>query len=55
MLRERVQAEALRTYLFAFGLHYASLSLDQLATSFQLPEKKVRTLVVLTFTCGTSS
>lgn len=42
MLRERVQTEALRTYLFAYGLHYASVSQDQLAASFQLPDKKVR-------------
>ncbi len=41
MLRERVQTEALRTYLFAYGLHYASVSLDQVATSFQLHDKKV--------------
>ena len=41
MLRERVQTEALRTYLFAYGLHYASVSQDQLAASFQLPDKKV--------------
>jgi hypothetical protein len=41
MLRERVQTEALRTYLFAYGLHYASVSQDQLATSFQLPDTKV--------------
>ena len=42
MLRERVQTEALRTYLFAYGLHYASVSQDQLAASFQLPDKKAR-------------
>lgn len=41
MLRERVQTEALRTYLFAYGLHYASVSLDQVAATFQLPDKKV--------------
>ena len=41
MLRERVQTEALRTYLFAYGLHYSSVSQDQLAASFQLPDKKV--------------
>lgn len=51
MLRERVQTEALRTYLFAYGLHYTSMSLDQLADSFQLPDKKVR-LPVLVALCS---
>lgn len=41
MLKHRVQSEALRSYLFAFGLHYSSISLDQLAAIFQQPPKKV--------------
>lgn len=41
MLKERVQTEALRTYLFANGLHYSSVSLAQLSATFQLPSKKV--------------
>ena len=41
MLKAHVKTEALRTYLFAFGLHYSSVSLDQLETTFQLPAKKV--------------
>ena len=41
MLKEKLQQEGLRTYLFAYGAYYKSLSHSQLASMFQLPEKKV--------------
>mmetsp|Transcript_33430 Transcript_33430/g.84725 ORF Transcript_33430/g.84725 Transcript_33430/m.84725 type:complete len:947 (-) Transcript_33430:272-3112(-) len=45
MVRGKLQAEALRTYLFIFASQYSSLSLDQLCTMFDLPEKKVYSIV----------
>jgi hypothetical protein len=40
MLRGKVQEEAVRTYLLTYAQQYASLSLDTLAASFQLPDKQ---------------
>jgi hypothetical protein len=41
MLKSKLQEEGLRTYLLAYGSHYHSLSHDQLAHMFDLPDKKV--------------
>lgn len=41
MLKSKLQQEGLRTYLFAYGAYYKSLSHSQLATMFELPERKV--------------
>eukprot|EP00873_Tetraselmis_striata_P013074 jgi/Tetstr1/433338/TSEL_022624.t1 len=45
LLRERVKEEALRTYLFTYSAQYASLCMDQLCATFDLPEKKVHGVV----------
>lgn len=44
MMKEKLQQEGLRTYLFAYGAYYKSLSHSQLASMFQLPEKTVSSL-----------
>lgn len=41
MLKSKLQEEGLRTYLLAYGSYYHSLSHDQLAQMFDLPDKKV--------------
>ncbi|WFD36449.1 Translation initiation factor 3 subunit c [Malassezia cuniculi] len=45
MLAHRIQEEGLRTYLFSFAAHYDSLSLAHLATTFELEEDAVRSIV----------
>lgn len=45
MLQERVKTESVRTYLFAYGLHYSSVSLGQLSVAFQLPSIQIHSVV----------
>eukprot|EP00193_Tetraselmis_chui_P013756 CAMPEP_0177770216 /NCGR_PEP_ID=MMETSP0491_2-20121128/10794_1 /TAXON_ID=63592 /ORGANISM="Tetraselmis chuii, Strain PLY429" /LENGTH=962 /DNA_ID=CAMNT_0019287391 /DNA_START=118 /DNA_END=3006 /DNA_ORIENTATION=+ len=44
-LREHIKEEALRTFLFTYSAQYASLCMDQLCSTFDLPEKKVHGVV----------
>lgn len=46
MLCEKLQTEALRTYLFFYSSQYSSLSLDTLVSMFGLPEKRVYRLAL---------
>jgi hypothetical protein len=55
MMRSKLQAEALRTYLFSFSSQYNSLSLDQLCAMFDLPEKKVYRCVFAVGVCTSMS
>lgn len=45
MVVARIKEETLRTYLFTFATHYASLSHDQLCEMFDLDVKKVHSIV----------
>ncbi|KAL4242945.1 translation initiation factor 3 subunit C [Abortiporus biennis] len=45
MLAKRIQEEGLRTYLFTYAPHYATLSLDLLSRTFSLPLRTVTSIV----------
>ncbi|ORX37992.1 eukaryotic translation initiation factor 3 subunit 8 N-terminus-domain-containing protein [Kockovaella imperatae] len=45
MLGQKIQEEGLRTYLFTYSPHYASLSLDSLATTFSLSRQRVVSII----------
>ena len=45
MVREKIKAEALRTYLFARADAYDALSLERLCATFEMPERTAHGLV----------
>ena len=45
MLTRKIQEEALRTYLFTYSSYYSTVSIEYLATSFQLSEPDVTSIV----------
>jgi translation initiation factor 3 subunit C len=45
MLTRKIQEEGLRTYLFTYSPHYASLSLTHLADMFSLPQQSVTSII----------
>ncbi|KPV77838.1 uncharacterized protein RHOBADRAFT_48045 [Rhodotorula graminis WP1] len=45
MITRKIQEEGLRTYLFTYAPHYSSLSLQHLATTFDLPLSVATSLV----------
>lgn len=45
MLARKIQEEGLRTYLFTYASHYASVSLTHLADMFSLPQATVTSII----------
>jgi translation initiation factor 3 subunit C len=45
MLSHQIQEEGLRTYLFTYAPFYDSLSINTLASMFEIPEKKIAAIV----------
>lgn len=45
MLTRKIQEEALRTYLFTYSAYYSTVSIEYLATSFQLSPSNVTSIV----------
>jgi translation initiation factor 3 subunit C len=45
MLRLRLKEEALRTYLITYGVHYDSMSLGHLCTTFEMEETPARRII----------
>jgi len=45
MLEEQIQEEGLRTYLFTYAPFYDTLSISNLASMFELPERKVTAII----------